>query len=167
MSANVSTRRPREITGRTVLFSLIGFFALIAAVNAVMIKLAVSTFAGTETSSSYRASLAYNSEEAAARTQDGLHWQVNGSFARDDRGRAVLTLDARDEQHAAIQGAEITAKLSHPLNSRFDRTIELTRTGDGVFHGVTDAAPGQWTLTIEAMRGETRVYRSVSRLVLR
>jgi nitrogen fixation protein FixH len=38
---------------------------------------------------------------------------------------------------------------------------------DGGFQGATDAEPGQWTLTLDITRDDARVYRSVSRLVLK
>ncbi|MET0277958.1 MAG: FixH family protein [Pseudorhodoplanes sp.] len=159
--------RHREITGRMVLFCFIGFFALVAAVNAVMIRFAVTTFAGTETDSAYRAGLAYKGEEAAATSQDALHWKIDGGFARNALGEAVLTVDVKDARNATVSGIEVSARLAHPLNSRLDRKIALARSPDGNFRGATDAEPGQWTLTLEVTRDEARAYRSVSRLVLK
>jgi nitrogen fixation protein FixH len=167
MNSNPAATRHREVTGRTVLFCFIGFFALVAAVNAVMIKYAVSTFAGTETDSAYRAGLAYKGEAAAATTQDALHWKVDGGFARNTSSDAVLTVNVRDAQDVPVPGIEVSARLAHPLNSRLDRGIALTRTPDGNFRGATDAEPGQWTLTLEVTRDQARAYRSVSRLVLK
>lgn len=159
--------RPREITGRFVLICFIAFFGVIAAVNAVMIRYAVSTFAGTQTDSSYRAGLAYGSEEAAAAAQEALHWQVEGAFTRDEAGEAVLDVDVRDARQVRVSGIAVTARLAHPLNSRLDRNITLVRMADGRFRGAADAEPGQWTLTLDIARDRARVYRSVSRLVLK
>lgn len=167
MNSIPAAPRQREVTGRMVLFCLIAFFALVAAVNAVMIRFAVSTFAGTVTDSAYRASLAYNSEEAAATTQDALDWKVDGGFARAVTGEAVLTVDVRDAHQAAVAGLEISARLTHPLNSRLDHSFELTPATGGSYRGRADAEPGQWTLTLVVTRDQARVYRSVSRLVLK
>ena len=52
-------RRPRELTGRTVLFCLVTFFAVVAGVNAVMIGAAVSTFSGIETTNAYQAGVSF------------------------------------------------------------------------------------------------------------
>ena len=41
--------RPKEVTGRMVLACLLAFFAVVAGVNALMIRAAVSTFGGVET----------------------------------------------------------------------------------------------------------------------
>jgi nitrogen fixation protein FixH len=167
MSTNPAAPRHREVTGRTVLVCFIAFFGVIAAVNAVMIRFAVSTFAGTETDSAYSAGLAYNSEEAAALSQDALRWKVEGGFARNPSGEAVLTIDVKDSRQAPVSGIEVSARLAHPLNSRLDRRIALSPMPGGGFRGTTDAEPGQWALTLDITRDDARVYRSVSRLVLR
>jgi nitrogen fixation protein FixH len=160
-------RRRREITGRTVLICFVGFFGLVAAANAIMIRVAVTTFAGTETSSAYRAGLAYKDEEAAAAAQEKLRWQVDGRFARAPSGEAVLTVDVRDAQRAPVHGIEIVARLAHPLNARLDHDVVLTKAADGSFRGTIDAAAGQWTLTLDVERGGERVYRTKSRVVLK
>ena len=167
MSMNSAAPRQREITGRVVLICFISFFAVVASVNAVMIRFAVTTFAGTETESSYRAGLSYNSEQAAAVSQDALRWNVEGGFARGRSGEAVLTIDVKDSRQTPVSQIEVSARLAHPLNSRLDRRITLSRTSSGSFQGATDAEPGQWTLTLDILRNDARVYRSVSRLVLK
>jgi len=167
MRINPAAPRQREITGRMVLICFIAFFAVVAAVNAVMIRFAVTTFAGTQTDSAYRAGLAYKGEEAAATSQEALHWKVDGTFARNASGAALLTVDVRDARNAAVPGIEVSANLAHPLNSRLDRKIALNRTSGGGYAGVVDAEPGQWALTLEVARNGARVYRSVSRLVLK
>ena len=167
MNAHSAKSSERRITGRTVLFCFIAFFAVVATVNAVMIRFAVTTFAGTTTDSSYRAGLAYKGEEAAANHQDTLHWKVDGAFARDAAGQAVLTVDIKDARDLAVSGIDVSARLAHPLNSRLDRTIVLARGGAGKFSGAIDVEPGQWTLTLDIERDHSRVYRSVSRLVLK
>jgi nitrogen fixation protein FixH len=38
---------------------------------------------------------------------------------------------------------------------------------DGSFRGASDAAAGQWSLTLDVMRDGARVYRTKSRVVLK
>jgi nitrogen fixation protein FixH len=140
--------RAKEVTGRTVLVWLVAFFATVAAVNAVMIRAAVSTFGGLETESSYQAGLAFARETADARAQDALHWRVD----------AKLT-PVRD-------GAAATARLVHPADKRDDRIMSLRQTGPGEFRGLTPASAGQWDLVIELARDGTRVFRSKNRILL-
>ena len=164
----MSAPRPRgEITGKTVLVCFVAFFGVVAAVNAIMVRAAVTTFAGTQTDSAYKAGLAYKGEEAAAATQDALHWTVDGRLVRDITGDAVLTVDVKDAKQSSVFGIDVTARLAHPLNARLDRTIALAHIADGTFRGVTDAPAGQWTLTLEVTRDQNRLYRSETRVVLK
>lgn len=168
MNANIVSRKgPRRITGNTVLICFLGFFGVVATVNAIMVHAAVTTFAGTETASAYKAGLAYKEEEAAAAAQTKLNWQVEGRIVRAPSGEAVLTVDVRDKGRSLVYGIQIAARLGHPLNARLDRSIVLTRIADGSFRGATDAAAGQWTLALDLFRDGERIYRTRSRVVLK
>ena len=160
-------KAPRELTGKMVLICFVGFFAIVATVNAIMIRFAVTTFAGTETASAYKAGLAYKDEEAAASAQAALNWQVEGRIARSSSGAAILTVDVNDQTRAPVGGIKIAARLAHPLNAQLDHDIALTRTATGSYRGTTEAAAGQWTLTLDVSRNGDRVYRSKSRVVLK
>jgi nitrogen fixation protein FixH len=165
-SRAVEPKSAREVTGRTVLVCFVGFFGIVATVNAIMMYAAITTFAGTETSSSYKAGLAYKQEAAAAAAQEALNWQVDGRIVRTSSGEAVLTVSVKDTRQAPVNGIDIAARLTHPLNARFDHSIPLVRTMNGDFRGATEAAAGQWTLIIEVARADERVYRTKSRVVL-
>jgi len=160
-------RKTRELTGKHVLLCLLGFFGVVFAVNAVMVKAATSTFGGVETSSSYKAGLMFEQEVAKAEQQDELHWQVDGKLARDKVGEAVLDISARDAKGAPLSGLSARARLAHPADERLDHVIALDRTGAGLFHGEVQALPGQWELIVDLYRGETRMFRSRSRVTLR
>lgn len=162
-----SSKRNREVTGRTVLFCFVGFFGIVAAVNAFMIRAAVTTFAGTETASAYKAGLGYKNEEAAAAAQARLGWQVDGRIARTPSGEVLLTVDVKDKNQSPLYGVAVAAQLTHPLNARLDHTIAMVRSADGGFRGATEASAGQWTLTIDVTRDGERVYRTKSRVVLK
>lgn len=157
---------PRELTGRAVLLWLLGFFGVVFAVNAVMVKAATSTFGGVETMSSYKAGLQFKDEEALAERQDERHWYVDGTIVRDKSGEAVLDIAARDEKGAPISGLKAVARLAHPADERLDHVIELARTGVGQFHGHAAAPRGQWELLVDLYRGDERVFRSRSRVTL-
>jgi nitrogen fixation protein FixH len=160
-------RKPRPLTGRTVLICLVAFFAVVAGVNAIMIRFAVSTFGGVETGSAYRAGLEFKNEIAAAERQDARHWQIAAHAVRDADGRAVLSVNAADEKGAPLSGVGATVRLAHPTNARLDRTVALAETAAGRFKGMIEAPAGQWTLIIDLTRGEERMFRSRSRIVLK
>jgi nitrogen fixation protein FixH len=159
--------RPRELTGRMVLICLVGFFAVVAAVNAVMIGAAISTFAGLESDSPYQAGLAFDQEIAAARAQGALHWQVQATVARQDGGTTLVEVSARDADGTPLPGLDATARLVHPTDRRFDRELTMTQEAPGHFSGVTGMAVGQWDVVIDLSRAGARQFRSKNRVVLR
>ena len=64
------------MTGWTVFVCLVAFFAVVAAVNAVMMTAAITTFGGVETGSSYQAGLAFARETRPCRRRTRCGWQV-------------------------------------------------------------------------------------------
>jgi nitrogen fixation protein FixH len=158
--------RPRELTGRAVLLWLLGFFGCVFAVNGVLVKAATSTFAGLETTSSYKAGLMFKREIDLAERQAALHWRVDGKLV-DKGGSAVLDLTVRDGKGAAVTGLTALARLAHPATAKLDHVVPLNRIGAGTFHGHVAAAPGQWELIVDLDRNGERVFRSRSRVTLR
>lgn len=160
-------RGERQITGKSVLIAFIAFFGVVGAVNAIMIRAAVSTFSGVETENAYRVGLAFNRELAAVAAQDARHWQVDAELVRQAQGHAELVIRVRDGLNAPVTTLELAARLTHPADARRDHRIELTEVGAGTFKGQIDAEPGQWDLSIDARRGGDALFRSKSRLALR
>jgi nitrogen fixation protein FixH len=158
--------KPRELTGRAVLFWLVGFFAVIFAVNGWLVQAATSTFGGLETQSSYKAGLTFEREVARAERQQALRWQVGGKLTRDRAGAAVLDISVRDAQGAPVTGLAADATLAHPADARLDHVIRLSRMGAGSFRGEDKAQPGQWELIVDFYRDHERVFRSRSRVTL-
>jgi nitrogen fixation protein FixH len=164
---SASYPKPREFTGRMVLLWLLLFFGVVFAINAVLVRAAISTFGGVETSSSYKAGLQFEQDAAMAQRQDALHWQVSGKLTRDGAGLAVLDVSARDANGAPLAGLRADARLAHPANERLDHVIPVQPAAAGAFHGQTAAQPGQWELIVDLYRGDTRLFRSRSRVTLK
>jgi nitrogen fixation protein FixH len=159
---------PREITGRMVLFCLLGFFAVVFAVNGVMIHEALSTFGGVETESAYQAGRKYEEDVAMARAQDARQWRVDAKVEPMPDGTARLDIVARDNAGHPLAGLDATAEFARPTDSRLDRRISVSESSAGRFRGGTEALPaGQWDLVIELSRHGDRLFRSVSRIVLK
>jgi nitrogen fixation protein FixH len=159
--------RVKEVTGRIVLVWLVAFFAIVAAVNVVMIRAAVSTFGGLETESSYQAGLAFAREAADARAQDALRWRIDARLSTVRDGAASIVVDARDAEGRPLRGLAAAARLVHPEEQRDDHAVSLRETEPGVFRGTAAAAAGQWDLVLELARDGARVFRSKNRVLLR
>ncbi len=159
--------KPREITGRTVLLWLIGFFGVVFLINGIMAKAAISTFGGVETQSSYKAGQTFEREAALAKAQDDLHWNVDGKLNLDRAGEAVLDMTVRDAEGQPVGGLIADARLWHPADSRRDHVIPMHKTGPGAFHGEGRAESGRWELIVDFYRGDRRMFRSRSEIVLK
>lgn len=161
-----ATHKPRELTGKHVLICFVGFFGVVFAVNAVMVKAATSTFGGVQTTSSYKAGLMFGQDVARAGQQDALHWQVSGKLSRDGAGSTVLDISVLGPHGAPISGLAAQARLAHPADERRDHLIALNDASSGRFHGRTQAEPGQWELIVDLYKDDARVFRSRSRVML-
>lgn len=156
-----------RVTGRIVLFSLFGFFALIFAANAILIWLAVSTNTGVAVSSSYQAGGNYQSELDAAKAQAARNWSVSADIVRSGDG-AAIDITVRDTNGAPIGGLDLTVSLASVASEADDRLATLSEGEVGRYRGTVDTlAPGKWLLIIDAMQGEDRVYRSENRVSLK
>jgi nitrogen fixation protein FixH len=158
--------RTKEVTGRMVLICLVTFFAVVAGVNGIMIRAAVSTFGGVETANSYQAGLAFAREIAAVETQDALHWDVRAKVATS-AGETALEVTATDASGNSLTGLEASARLVHPADRRLDHDVPLRAEAPGKFRGRADVAFGQWALVIELSRDGARLFRSRNQIFLR
>jgi nitrogen fixation protein FixH len=155
------------LTGRTVLWSLLGFFGVVIGANAAMTAFAIRTMPGLEVESPYLAGLKYNAEIAAARAQAARGWQIGSHVERDAEGRAVVTVEARDRDGAALTGLAMTVRLARPTDKRADHVVALTERSSGGYRGeAIEVVAGVWDVEIEAGRGDERMFRSKNRVTL-
>jgi nitrogen fixation protein FixH len=158
----------RQVTGWTVFGCLVTFFAIVAAVNGVMMTAAITTFGGVETGSSYQAGLAFASETSAAQAQDRLEWKVGVRTSASGGGATTLIeIAARDRDDSPLQGLEVLGRLSHPMDKRSDRALAWREMTSGIFRAEVERAAGQWDLVIELSQGGAPKFRSRNRLMLR
>lgn len=153
----------RPLTGRTVLFYLLGFFAVVFAVNGLMAIAAIATFGGVETASSYQAGLRFSRETAAVEAQEQRGWQV--AIRSGERG--AIEIVARDRADRPLAGLNASARLSHPLDQRLDRVLAMREVGAGVYRADAGSAVGQWDLMLELAQRDQPMFRSRNRLTLR
>ena len=152
----------RPLTGRMVLFMLLGFFGVIISVNLVMVRFATSTFSGVGEKNAYMAGVSYNKALAAAREQDRRGWKVDASLQRIAPGRSALTITRSDGgQYANV---EVTARFLHPASGRMDRAVTLAPSGPNEWRAAVDLPAGVWDMVIEMRSGGATVFLSRDRL---
>lgn len=152
-----------RLTGRHVLFILVGAFAIVFAVNGFMIWKAVGSFPGVVTESSFRDSQRFNAEIAAAKAQAERGWQVDAVATRRPDGATVIDLDARDRDGKPLSGVTFHARLEHPANRHRDHEVALAPVAGSSdrFEGRVDGVDaGKWGLVIEGDGTAGRLYLS-------
>lgn len=134
-------------TGRHMAASMVGFFAVVIAVNLTMATVASQTFGGTVVDNSYVASQHFNRwlDEAAA--EAALGWTVRVDRTGD---RADLLLRGKD---GAIAGASITAVAQHPLGREPDRSLRFESRGGGHYRSLETLPTGRWRLRLDIRKG--------------
>jgi nitrogen fixation protein FixH len=160
-------RRPvRPITGRFVLVIFIAFFGVIAAVNAVMMTLAIRTMPGLDVANGYVASQAMNQEFEAMRIQTERGWKADVSVQLKN-SQAPISLSLTDKAGSPVTGLAVTARLAHPALTRADHSGILIERRPGFYSAeISDIQPGAWTLVLEASRNGARMFASRNRTVL-
>lgn len=158
--------RPRELTGRIVLAAILAFFALVMAVNFTMARLAVSTFAGVETESSYKAGLTFTKETNAAVAQDARHWSVDVDLQSPGGTGRAIQVRAVDAAGKPLSGLVADGRFAHPTDARRDVVLDLEPLGDGRYRARAEVGPGQWDLVIDFTQGGDRLFRSKNRVQL-
>jgi nitrogen fixation protein FixH len=158
---------PRQLTGRKVLFMLLAFFGVVIGVNLIMMRLAIQTLPGTEVDSAYSASLAYESEIAAAHDQNARNWRVDAHIARDSAGGATVQVEARDRNGVPMSGLKFHGRFERPADRRADQRVALAEVGTGVYRGNAAGIPaGQWDLVLEGEAAGQRMFLSRNRVLL-
>ena len=137
--------------GRLIPWMFVAGFAVVAAVNGVMIAFALNTFSGVTTDQAYEEGIAYNKTLAAAAAQEKLGWKVGIDLAAPSHERARLAVTLADRDGAPINGAAIEAHFVRPTSEGFDSQAQLSETGAGRYEAQTSLAlPGQWDVVVTA-----------------
>lgn len=151
-------RNVRPFTGRKMAAVLVGFFAVVIAVNVLMARLATSTFGGVVVDNSYVASQKFNGWLKEANAEQALGWR--GDMARDGQGRAAISL--LDSNGKPISAAEVTAVAEHPLGQRPMTSLTLHETLPGIYAAPLES--GRWRLRV-SVKADGKVWRTVGEVL--
>jgi nitrogen fixation protein FixH len=148
MSAALASR------SRYIPWIFVAGFAIVIAVNGVMMTLAISSFSGLYTPTPRDRGLHYNAIVAEKQSRDALGWQVETAW-RPETNRLELRLV--DGSAKALAGAQVRAELIRPVEKRPPLAVALGDLGEGRFAGYV-ALPerGNWDLDVYAERGNER-----------
>ena len=135
------SRKP--LTGRHVLFMVLGFFAVTITVNAIFVTQAIRHFPGEDVPRSYMQGIAYNDTLDARAAQAALGWTANAEVL--PTGVQITIVDA---DGVAVTGLTLNGHLRHPANTSLDIDLPLTENSAGSYHAVLDIPNGRWRLVV-------------------
>ncbi len=144
------------MTGRRVWWYFVTFFGFIAAVNAVMITLAVRTYSGAVTEHPYEKGLAYNQVVEAEQKQEALGWK--GSI---DYKNSVLRFTLLDKNNHPIHAQKVSATIVRPTRQGMDFSVDLKDAETPV----NFPAKGSWEIRVDAVH-ENVHYQQSKRIIV-
>ena len=148
-----------RITGWHVLAAIVGFFAVVIAVDVTFTVLAVRTFPGEVSVTPYEDGLLYNRKLAQIAAQEALGWRA---AAAAEPGRVVLEM--RDAQGRALSGLTVTGKLERPATEAGRKLLVFREVGPGLYAASPGALAGAWDLTAVATGRGGRRFEAERRL---
>lgn len=146
------------MTGKRVFWYFAAFFGFIAAVNAVMMTLAIRTHSGVVTDHAYEKGLAYNQVVAAEKAQRELGWmgELILRHSREEENPFALLFTLKDKAGNPIAFDKATATITRPAGQGMDFTLELT----GERTPVAFPANGVWYVRVDAIAGDKNFQHS-------
>ncbi len=158
-------------------YIFVAFFAVVVAVNGVMIYFAISTFNGLRATDHFRKGLAYDDAIAMQKAQEERGWTLAVTTTAQDpqptaEGGTVYPATVRlrftDRAGDPVTGLTLRARAVRPTQVGHDFTLTFNSLGEGLYGTVADfPLPGAWDLMIGAQRQGEMVYRHEERVVLR
>jgi nitrogen fixation protein FixH len=164
---DVQTNAGTALTGRGVLMMLVAFFAVIIAVNLVMMKAAVQSFSGLGEKNAYLAGMSHDRALAAARAQEQRGWSVEARLDRLAPGRTQVVVMRSNVGGGFDAPLAARAIFEHPADSRQDRGLALAAGEAGAWSGALDLPEGAWDFSIELRSGDEVLFRSRERVRIR
>ncbi len=160
MGTRQMAAEPGTITGKHVLFGMIGFFALVFAVNGYFMYSALRTYTGVVSNEPYRKGLAYNERIAEDKRQNELGWTSQFDIGTGH----VMTLRLADKSARPLTGLAVTAKIGRPSTNRFDAKLAFLEVAPGIYVVRPEAlSEGAWIADVE-VRAKTDALDPVYRL---
>lgn len=141
-----------RFTGKHAFLTISGGFAIVFAVNGVMVWFAANNRPGMVVDNSYVASQQFNQWLESGRAQQELGWTID---AHAEQGQLLLT--ARDSRDHPLLGLAGDATITHPLGSEPAQSLKLQEVGDGRY--VAGPLPeGRWVAEIRTHLGGQHYY---------
>ncbi len=139
----------RELTGRTFLLYLGGFFLVIFAVNGYFAYVAVATFRGADESQAYSEGMQYNATLARRAEQAKLGWNATIAADRLATGNVRVAVALKKADGSPAQNVTLLGQLEHPSDEVRDRSLHLVEVRAGEYEAdLAGVSPGAWDVIV-------------------
>lgn len=145
------SKKPFELTGRHVLFIMIGFFGAIIAVNVVFVRYAVESFPGEQVKKSYYQGLKYNEalEEKDRQAEKG--WRMLLTTPPIAGEQSLIDVKLVNKDGSPIYSASLEGTLTRPTTDDGTKILSFYPIGEGIYQSkISDLTIGAWDLTLTA-----------------
>ena len=133
-------------SGRWVLLSFLGFFAIFCSVDVYFVYKALSTNTGLVIENSYYKGLDYNKTLNEAKQQ-----QESGVSDKTTFKNGLLRFELFDKNNTPIPEATVKANFKIPTHDGADFEINLISLNNGIYEGTPNLpVKGLWVAHIEA-----------------
>jgi len=153
--------KPKEFTGRHMLFVMLGFFGVIITVNVTMAVLANRSWTGLVVGNTYVASQQFNERTERGKEQMALGWEPVLSV---EPGHLAYRISDADGSPISLDG--VTMLVHRPVSAAADTEIVLERSVDGSYAADVTLDDGSWIVEVEAKAGLEFPYRDVRRILV-
>ena len=158
----------REVSGRSVLFALIGFFALVFLVNGIFIYKALTTFDGLEVDNAYQKGRTYNHVLDAMEAQKALGWTAEITTSGSAGQGAHIMVSFVDRGGAPLGKLKVRGGFWRPVVSGMDQSAEMREVAPGRYEADFQlAAGGNWIARVSAQGANGEKFVQEKRVIIR
>ncbi|OXE35944.1 MAG: ferredoxin [Phenylobacterium zucineum] len=149
----------RGLTGWHVLAMVVGFFAVVIAVDVLFAVQAYKTFPGEVSVTPYEDGIAYNRTLAQLATQEKYGWKA---VAGAEPGRIVV--EFQNAKGDPVRSLSFITKLEHPATETGRLTPKFRETSPGRYEAEMTGIHGAWDLTLVAENAAGQRFEAERRL---
>lgn len=140
-----------------MLVLVVGFFALIIAVNVTMAYFALGSWTGLVVKSSYVAGQNFNQNTAASRAEN----QAAGWSLKVNETKGALKFHIRDKNQNPVSEVDVQVVAQRPVHENADMNLAIAELGSGVYQAAEALDHGVWNLKITISDDHHTVVRLV------
>jgi nitrogen fixation protein FixH len=155
------------LRGSHVLAIVVGFFAVVVAIDVSFAVLAYRTDPGQVVEKPYEAGLAFNADIARREHERSLGWRAKVTTELGPVGSRRLVVAVSDAAEAPVARLKLAGDLARPATAAGHRRVVFVETHPGRYEASGPDVPGVWDLTIRNEAAGAAPFEAQARLAWR